>query len=84
MKKLKYGASLMAIAGLVASHAQAQETAPAQPAAKVKRLQAVTVTATKRAESAQSIPVAVTALGQQELESLGVKSFNDYLIQLPA
>ncbi|KCZ82757.1 TonB-dependent receptor, plug [Hyphomonas adhaerens MHS-3] len=83
MKKLKYGASLMAIAGLVATYAHAQETAPAQPAAKVKRLQAVTVTATKRSESAQSIPVAVTALGEQELQSLGVKSFNDYLIQLP-
>ena len=83
MKKFKYGASLLAIAGIAASHAQAQETAPAQPAAKVKRLQAVTVTATKRAESAQSIPVAVTALGEQELEALGVKSFNDYLIQLP-
>lgn len=83
MKKLKYGASLIAIAGLVVSHAQAQETSSLAPAAKVKRLQAVTVTATKRAESAQSIPVAVTALGEQELEALGVKSFNDYLIQLP-
>ena len=83
MNKLKYGASLMAIAGLVVSHAQAQETTSPAPAAKVKRLQAVTVTATKRAESAQSIPVAVTALGEQELEALGVKSFNDYLIQLP-
>ena len=60
-----------------------RKAAPAEPAAKVKRLQAVTVTATKRAESAQSIPVAVTALGEQELEALGVKSFNDYLIQLP-
>ncbi len=83
MKKLKYGASLMAIAGLVATHAHAQEATPAKPVAKEKRLQAVTVTATKRSESAQSIPVAVTALGEQELQSLGVKSFNDYLIQLP-
>ena len=82
MKKLMYGASLAAIAGLVVSHAQAQETADPAPV-KAKRLQAVTVTATKRAESAQSVPVAVTALGEQELESLGVKSFNDYLIQLP-
>ncbi|MEZ5997952.1 MAG: hypothetical protein R3B98_04600 [Hyphomonas sp.] len=43
----------------------------------------MTVTATKRTESAQSIPVAVTALGEQELKSLGVKSFNDHLIQPP-
>jgi outer membrane receptor protein involved in Fe transport len=73
----------MAIAGLVVSHAQAQESTSPAPAAKVKRLQAVTVTATKRAESAQSIPVTVTALGELELKALGVKSFNDYLIQLP-
>ena len=79
MNKLMYGASLMAMAGLVVSQAQAQETAPAQE----RRLQAVTVTATKRAESAQDIPVAVTALGEQELESLGVKNFSDYLVQLP-
>ena len=80
MNKLMYGASLMAIAGLAASPALAQETAPAQ---QTKRLQAVTVTATKRAESAQDIPVAVTALGEQELDSLGVKNFSDYLVQLP-
>ncbi|MCR9223400.1 MAG: TonB-dependent receptor [Hyphomonas sp.] len=48
-----------------------------------RRLKTVTVTATKRSESAQSIPVAVNALGEQELESLGVKNFTDYLIQLP-
>ncbi|MEP1144241.1 MAG: TonB-dependent receptor [Henriciella sp.] len=48
-----------------------------------RRLQQVTVTATKRSESAQSIPVAINALGEQELESLGVKNFTDYLIQLP-
>ena len=82
MNKLMCGVSLVAIAGLVAPMAQAQDEAP-PPQAKERRLKAVTVTATKRAESAQSIPVAVTALGEQELEALGVKSFNDYLIQLP-
>ena len=81
MNKLLYGASLIAIAGLAVSQAQAQEAAPAP--AKEKRLQAVTVTATKRTESAQDIPVAVTALGEQELDSLGVKNFTDYLVQLP-
>lgn len=83
MNGIKYGASLLAIAGLVASHAEAQEAGTAKPAAKERRLQAVTITATKRTESAQDVPVAVTALGEQELDALGVKNFNDYLVQLP-
>jgi iron complex outermembrane recepter protein len=83
MNKFMYGASLVAIAGFIASQAQAQDAGAAQPKAKERRLQAVTVTATKRSESAQDIPVAVTALGEQELESLGVKNFTDYLVQLP-
>ena len=81
MKKLKYGASLIAMAGLVAPVALAQD-APAEPAA-AKRLQTVTITATKRTESAQDVPVAVTALGEQQLKELGVKNFSDYLVQLP-
>lgn len=81
MNKLKYGASLIAMAGLVAPLALAQD-APAEPAS-AKRLQTVTITATKRTESAQDVPVAVTALGEQQLRELGVKNFSDYLVQLP-
>ncbi len=81
MNKLKYGASLIAMAGLIAPLALAQD-APAEPAS-AKRLQTVTITATKRAESAQDVPVAVTALGEQQLRELGVKNFSDYLVQLP-
>ncbi|MEO1657838.1 MAG: TonB-dependent receptor [Pseudomonadota bacterium] len=43
----------------------------------------IIVTATKRAESAQDVPVTVNALGEATLEELGVNVFNDYLIQLP-
>ena len=81
MNRLKYGASLIAMAGLVAPVALAQD-APAEPAS-AKRLQTVTITATKRSESAQDVPVAVTALGEQQLRELGVKNFSDYLVQLP-
>lgn len=79
MNRLMSGASVIAIASLCAMGAHAQETS--EP--KARRLQPVTVTATKRTESAQSIPVAVNALGEQELEQLGVKNFADYLVQLP-
>lgn len=43
----------------------------------------VIVTATKRAESASDIPIAVTALGEDTLEELNVNIFTDYLTQLP-
>ena len=43
----------------------------------------VIVTATKRAESAQDIPVTVAAIGEQKLDELGVNIFTDYLLQLP-
>lgn len=80
MNRLLQGVSLVALSGLTALGASAQETpAPTQE----RRLQAVQVTSTKRVESAQSIPVTVTALGETELESLGVSNFNDYLVQLP-
>lgn len=82
MNKLMYGASLIAMASLTTPLATAQEATTDTPP-KARRLTAVTVTATKRAESAQDIPVAVTALGETELQQLGVKNFSDYLIQLP-
>ncbi|NQY40717.1 MAG: TonB-dependent receptor [Henriciella sp.] len=79
MYRLMSGASLIAISGLFGLSAAAQDAEESE----ARRLKPVTVTATKRSESAQSIPVAVNALGEQELESLGVKNFTDYLVQLP-
>lgn len=79
MYRLMSGASLLAITTVFAATAHAQEAKEPE----TRRLQAVTVTATKRTESAQTIPVAVNALGEKELEELGVKNFSDYLVQLP-
>lgn len=80
MNKLMRSASLIAMMSLATPFAAAQEEAPAP---KDRRLDTVTVTATKRAESAQDIPVTINALGEQELEALGVETFTDYLVQLP-
>ena len=70
MKKLLAGVSTVAMATCVtaAAHAQVAE---------------IVVTATKRSENAQDIPVAVQAIGTEELENLGVDEFTDYLVQLP-
>ncbi len=80
MRKLMGGASVLAISALVITTPAAAQS---QDGAKKRRLSTVTVTATKRTESAQDIPVTVSAIGEQELDQLGVKNFNDYLLQLP-
>ena len=46
-------------------------------------IEEVVVTATKRAESTQDIPVTVDALTSDSLEDFGITNFEDYLIQLP-
>jgi iron complex outermembrane recepter protein len=46
-------------------------------------LEEVVVTATKRAESAQDIPVTVQALGGETLNELNVNNFDDYIRFLP-
>jgi iron complex outermembrane receptor protein len=46
-------------------------------------IEEVVVTATKREASLQDVPVAVSALGQEKLDQLGVANFEDYLLELP-
>lgn len=84
MPRMMNGVSALAISTVFcASTALAQTAAESTSQAEDRRLQTVTVTATKRAESAQDIPVTVSAIGEQELEALGVDVFTDYLTQLP-
>ncbi|MFT4825310.1 MAG: iron complex outermembrane receptor protein [Halioglobus sp.] len=45
-------------------------------------LEEVIVTATKRSESAQDIPITIQALGQETLEDLGIGNFKDYIRNL--
>ncbi|GAB2188637.1 TonB-dependent receptor [Sessilibacter sp. MAH1] len=47
------------------------------------QIEEVIVTATKRSESSQDVPLAVSAINEESLEQLGVSNFSDYLIQLP-
>jgi len=46
-------------------------------------IEEVVVTATKREESLQDVPIAVTALTGQALNELGITNFSDYVMQLP-
>jgi outer membrane receptor protein involved in Fe transport len=44
----------------------------------------VVVTAEKRAENLQDVPVSIQALGTEKLEEMNVKSFDDYVKLLPS
>jgi iron complex outermembrane receptor protein len=43
----------------------------------------IVVTARKKAEGLQDVPVAVSAITEQTLEEKGINVFEDYLLQLP-
>ena len=65
------------IAALASTSLAAQESeAPA-------KLETIEVTATKRSESIQDVPVAVSALDGKALENLGIDNFQDYVEFLP-
>ena len=83
MFRLTNGVSAVAIATLLGAPVAGAQTEIEQEPSSERRLAAVTVTATKRAESAQDVPVVVNAIGAEELEELDIDVFTDYLTQLP-
>jgi iron complex outermembrane recepter protein len=44
----------------------------------------IIVTAQKRSESLQNVPISIQALGTKKLEQLGISDFNDFTKQLPS
>lgn len=56
----------------------------AQDAAQSGVLEEVLVTAQKRTENLQSVPVSIQAIGTERLEELHVKGFEDYVRYLPS
>ncbi|EAQ27827.1 TonB-dependent receptor [Erythrobacter sp. NAP1] len=75
------GALAVALAAPVA--AQEQAPAPAQ-AERQGGVRTIVVTAQRRSEDLQDVPVSVSAIGAQELEELNIDTFEDYLEQIPS
>jgi outer membrane receptor protein involved in Fe transport len=61
----------------------AMASSAAAGAVHAQQLEEIVVTATKRSEPLQDVPVTVQALGEQQLEDFGIGNFNDYMVQLP-
>ncbi len=77
--------SLAIACALLPPVAWAQETAPAEPAdaQQVNTLGKITVTARKREETLQEVPVAVTAFTPDTLDKLNVRDLGDLDAQVP-
>ena len=80
------GASSSAVDG-AAHSGQSAAAQPAQSAAPERSaepaLEEVIVTATKRAQNIQDVPVSITALGSTEIENRGLRGMGDYLSSVP-
>lgn len=47
------------------------------------KLEEIVVTATKRSESLQDVPIAIQALGSEDINDLNIGSFDDYIQSMP-
>ncbi len=68
-------AVVTAIASMTATSAAAEDS---------RVIEEVVVTATKRAQPMQDIPVSVQAMTEDTLDDLGIDNFEDYLIAMPS
>lgn len=80
MKKLVSRTRLSVAIALAAAGVASPNIAAAEPS---YTLEEVTVTARKRAESVQDVPIAMAAFGGDKLEDLGVSSINELQAQVP-
>ncbi len=67
-----------------AAFAQAETADPAQDKSKAPALDTITVTAQKRAENLQKVPISIQVLGTQQLEQQNVNDFEDFAKLLPS
>ena len=56
----------------------------AMPAQAQNLIDEIIVTARKKAESLQNVPVAVSALDSSAIAEFGIENFEDYLTQMPS
>ncbi|MCB1704590.1 MAG: TonB-dependent receptor [Halioglobus sp.] len=75
MKRLRPHRRLITAAAVVLGHAGGALAAPA--------LEEILVTAEKRVESLQDVPISIVAFNQEKLENLGISDIKDLAAQVP-
>ncbi|MBS0366853.1 MAG: TonB-dependent receptor [Proteobacteria bacterium] len=77
-KRALWGAAVVALTGLLSGPVVAQSQQQAQPGGSADNgLQEVVVTATRRAERLQDVPISVTAFGQEQMDAQGLRNIDD-------
>ena len=93
MSRLPLAVAICFAIGTSAAYAQSDTQAPADAAKadaqaakkdKVATLGTVTVTAQKRKENLQKVPISIQVLDTKKLTELNIKSFDDYAKMLPS
>lgn len=86
IKRSAHGSSKTAIwtTALLASSMLTAVTVQAQTASGSVALDQIVVTAQKRSENLQDVPVSIQAFGEAKLEELQVSNFTDYVKYLPS
>ncbi len=77
-------ASLLASAGLSRAQEPATETPPAKAKGKNFGLEEVFVTARKRTERLQDVPLSIKALSGEDIADIGAKTFTEYADEIPS
>jgi iron complex outermembrane recepter protein len=77
-----------AVAAILSAHAAATyAAAPAEPGSEAEQslaISEVTVTAQRRSENVQDVPIAIQALTGETLQQLNVQTFDDYVKYIPS
>ena len=73
-------AALFTTTALIATPAFAQEAAAEDEGSDIE----IVVTAQKRSESLQNVPISIQAIGTQKLDQLNISNFSGYAQQLPS
>ena len=85
MKPLRSSAALAALLASTALVFPAlAQTAPAAAAEESGDADVIIVTAQKRSENMQNVPISIQALGTQKLDQLNISDFKTYTLQLPS
>jgi iron complex outermembrane receptor protein len=82
VKNLLASASVLSLV-FVGLNAQAQEAAPASNNAAPRTVDEIVITAQKRTQSLQDVPIVVTAVNAQQLQDAGVKDIKDLTVVTP-
>ena len=72
------GLAILAAASLSSSDAKAQSVVDS-----VDQITEIVVTAQKREQNVQDIPISVTAISGDEIERAGARDFHDLLLSIP-